>query len=202
MMPKSLLRSEIASSKIEEFTDGALQVVIDDPVVLDREKVRRVLFCSGKVFYTLAEAREKEGIKDTALVRVEQLYPFPKKEIQAILAKYRNARDITWVQEEPKNKGAWTFMEPRLRELLPDPATLHYVGRDESASPATGSTKVHGSEELELVQQALEIAPKAPPTPAVPAQAAAAAATPVVQPASPPARMQAMASGPVTQQMM
>ncbi|QOV88448.1 2-oxoglutarate dehydrogenase E1 component [Humisphaera borealis] len=198
MMPKSLLRAEIATSKIEEFTDGVMQLVIDDPVALDREKVRRVLFCSGKVFYTLSEAREKEGIKDTALVRVEQLYPFPKKEIQAVLAKYRNARDVTWVQEEPKNKGAWSYMEPRLRELLPDPATLHYVGREESASPATGSTKVHGNEELELIQQALEIAPKAPATPVQ----AAAAAAPAAQPASPPARLQAMASSPVTQQMM
>lgn len=196
MMPKSLLRAEMATSKIEEFTDGSAQLVIDDPAPLDREKVRRVLFCSGKVYYTLSEAREKEGIKDTALVRVEQLYPYPRKEIQAILAKYRNARDITWVQEEPKNKGAWTYMEPRLREILPDPATLHYVGREESASPATGSTKVHAAEELELIQQALEIAPKAPPASAAPA------ATSPSQPPSPPARVQAMASSPVTQQMM
>jgi len=196
MMPKSLLRAEFASSRIEEFTDGAMQLVIDDPATLDREKVRRLLLCSGKVFYTLQAAREKEGIKDTALVRVEQLYPFPRKEIQAILAKYRNARDVTWVQEEPKNKGAWSFIEPRLRELLPDPATLHYVGRDEAASPATGSTKMHGAEELELVQQALEIAPK--PSPGA---GGAPAAVPQ-QPSPPPARVQAMASSPVTQQMM
>jgi 2-oxoglutarate dehydrogenase E1 component len=190
LMPKSLLRLEASTSKLEEFTEGQMQLVIDDPIQQDRDKVKRLLLCTGKVFYTLAAAREKEAVKDTAIVRVEQLYPFPKKEIQALLTKYRNARDVTWVQDEPKNRGAWSFMEPRLRELLPDPATLHYVGRDEAASPATGSTKMHEKEQQELVQQALEIAPKAVP--------AAAPATPPAQ----PARVQVTASSPVPQQLM
>ena len=192
IMPKSLLRQPTAASKLEEFTDGAMQLVIDDVTQQDREKVRRVLFCTGKVYHTLATAREKEGVKETAIVRVEQLYPFPKKEIQAVLAKYRNARDITWVQDEPRNRGAWTFMESRLLELLPDPATLNYVGRDEAASPATGSNKMHQAEELELVQQALEIKPKVAP-------AAVAPATPA---APTPARVQVSASGPMPQQVM
>ncbi|MDB5294301.1 MAG: 2-oxoglutarate dehydrogenase component [Phycisphaerales bacterium] len=205
LQPKSLLRQDVATSKVEEFTDGQMQLVIDDPAGPDREKVRRVLFCTGKVFYTLAAARDAAGLKDQAIVRVEQLYPFPKKEVQAVLAKYRNARDVTWVQDEPKNRGAWTFVEPRLLELLPDPVTLHYVGRDEAASPATGSTKTHKAEEAELVQQALEIPPK--PTVAAGAAVTAngngtaggngAAATP-----PPPARVQVSASSPVPQQLM
>jgi len=128
--------------------------------------VRRILFCSGKVFYSLATAREKENVKGVALVRVEQLYPFPRKEIQAVLAKYRQAREICWVQEEPKNRGAWGFMEPRLRELLPDPAVLAYFGRDEAASPATGSYKMHQVEEQEIIGHALEIAPNEKQVPA------------------------------------
>jgi len=91
------------------------------------------------------------------------LYPFPRKEIQAVLAKYRQAREICWVQEEPKNRGAWGYMEPRLRELLPDPAVLTYFGRDEGASPATGSYKMHQVEEQEIISHALEIAGKDQP---------------------------------------
>jgi len=159
MMPKSLLRHEPSFSRIEEFTDGNLQLVIDDPAQPERDSVRRVLFCSGKVYYSLAAAREKENIKGTALVRVEQLYPFPKKEIQAVLSRYRQAREIAWVQEEPENRGAWGFMEHRLRELLPDPAVLTYFGRDEAASPATGNYKMHQVEEQEIIAHALEIAP-------------------------------------------
>jgi 2-oxoglutarate dehydrogenase E1 component len=173
MMPKSLLRSEQSSSKIEEFTDGNLQLVIDDPTTPERDAVRRILFCSGKVFYSLAAAREKENVKGTAIVRIEQLYPFPRKEVQAVLSRYRQAREICWVQEEPKNRGAWSFMEPRLRELLPDPAVLTYYGRDEAASPATGSYKMHQIEEQEILGHALEIAPKE--TAAVAAQAPATA---------------------------
>ena len=101
--------------------------------------MQRVIFCSGKVFYSLAQAREKENVRGTVLVRVEQLYPFPKKELQSIFQRYRNAHDVSWVQEEPRNKGAWSFMEPRLRDMLPETAVLTYTGRDEAASPATGS---------------------------------------------------------------
>jgi 2-oxoglutarate dehydrogenase E1 component len=160
MTPKSLLRYEPSFSKAEDFTDHPFQLVIDDPAQPERDSVRRILFCSGKVFYSLATAREKENVKGTALVRLEQLYPFPKKEVQALLAKYRQAREICWVQEEPKNRGAWGFIEPRLTELLPDPAVLTYFGRDEGASPATGSYKMHQVEEQELIGHALEIAAK------------------------------------------
>jgi 2-oxoglutarate dehydrogenase E1 component len=175
MSPKSLLRYEPSFSRIEAFTDGAFQLVIDDPAAPQRDHVRRVLLCSGKVYYTLAAAREKEEAesREIVLVRVEQLYPFPRRELQQILAKYRHVEEIGWIQEEPKNRGAWTFMEPRLRELLPDNTVLSYYGRDEAASPATGSYKVHQIEERELVSAALELPtrrmpsgpPEAAPTP-------------------------------------
>jgi 2-oxoglutarate dehydrogenase E1 component len=163
MMPKSLLRFEPSTSRIEELIDQGLQLVIDDPQSPERDSVKRLLFCTGKVYYTLAAAREKNGVKDTAIVRVEQLYPFPKKELQQVLAKYRKAHEIGWVQEEPQNRGAWTYMEPRLRELLPDAAVLTYHGREAAASPATGSNKMHQIEEQELIAHALELAPAQAP---------------------------------------
>jgi len=176
MMPKSLLRYEPSFSRVEEFADNPLQLVIDDPAQPERDSVRRILFCSGKVFYSLAAAREKEKVNGTALVRIEQLHPFPKKEVQAVLARYRQAREIGWVQEEPTNRGAWRYIEPRLREMLPDPAVLNYYGRDEAASPATGNYKMHQVEEQEILAHALELAGKEKGAAASgPAQAAKAA---------------------------
>jgi 2-oxoglutarate dehydrogenase E1 component len=159
MMPKSLLRFSPSWAKLNEFTDAGFQLVLDDPSNPEREAVDRILFCSGKVFYSLSAARDKASLRNVAIVRVEQLYPFPKKEIQSILARYNKAHEICWVQEEPRNRGAWQFMEDRLRDMLPDPAVLRYFGRDEAASPATGSFKAHEHEELELIGQALEIGP-------------------------------------------
>jgi 2-oxoglutarate dehydrogenase E1 component len=173
LMPKSLLRYEPSFSTTEQLTDGAVQMVIDDPSDPARDTVKRILFCSGKVYYTLAKAREDAKINGTALVRVEQLHPFPKREIQAVLAKYRQAREIGWVQEEPRNRGAWSFMEPRLRELLPDPAVLTYYGRDEAASPATGNYKMHQIEEKEILTHALELPTKEPAKPGEPVAVAA-----------------------------
>jgi 2-oxoglutarate dehydrogenase E1 component len=183
MMPKSLLRYTPSSSRISEFTDANFQLVLDDPADVQRDDVTRVLFCSGKLFYSLREARDQTNLKNVAIVRVEQLYPFPKKEIQAILAKYRQAREICWVQEEPRNRGAWRFVEDRLRDMLPDPATLTYHGRHEAASPATGSKKAHDHEEREIISHALDL-PVSKPVPAVAKVAAqqpatAGSATPV-----------------------
>jgi 2-oxoglutarate dehydrogenase E1 component len=160
MMPKGLLRYEPSASKMEEFTEGGFQLVIDDPLVRDRERVRRVVLCSGKVYYTLLTAREKQDERkrvDIAVVRVEQLYPFPHKELGNVLARYPRKQEFVWVQEEPKNRGAWSFMLQRLPPLLPDNVVLNYVGRDEAASPATGSIKVHQSEERDIISAALEI---------------------------------------------
>jgi 2-oxoglutarate dehydrogenase E1 component len=159
MMPKSILRSEDSTSSLEEFTNGSFQLVIDDPAGPAREKVKRLLLCSGKVYFKLNAERLKQKIEDVAIVRVEQLYPFPQKEVQAILAKYRNAGEVCWVQEEPRNRGGWDFMRDRLSGMLPETAVLAYCGRDEAASPATGSYKAHAVEEKELVGHALDLSP-------------------------------------------
>jgi 2-oxoglutarate dehydrogenase E1 component len=160
LTPKSLLRFEPATSTIGELAEGAFQTVIDDPHKVDRDRVRRVLLCTGKVYYTLAAAREKAANGDVAIVRVEQLYPFPHKELAAVLSKYRRAQEVGWVQEEPRNRGAWGFMEPRLRPMLTDTQVLNYHGRDEAASPATGSMKMHQIEEQELIAHALDVSPR------------------------------------------
>jgi 2-oxoglutarate dehydrogenase E1 component len=112
-----------------------------------------VILCSGKVYYDLLERRDHEGLKDVALVRVEQFYPFPEEMLKAMLLQYRRTREWIWAQEESQNMGGWTFMEPRLRALG---FACEYVGRDASASPATGSLQVHRREQQELVNAALQ----------------------------------------------
>lgn len=155
MMPKSLLRDERSTSKLEEFTDGRLQLVIDDDSVKP-EQIERVLFCTGKVYFGLVAAREERKIENTAVVRVEQLYPFPKVELEGVLARYPKAKEFFWVQEEPKNMGAWFFVEPRVRGLLPAGTALEYRGRSEAASPAHGFYRVHQLEEQEFIKSALD----------------------------------------------
>ena len=163
MSPKSLLRHKAAVSSLRDLTDGTFQTVIDDVavggapeagVVIDPRGVTRLLLCSGKVYYDLLAARRERALDTAALVRVEQLYPFPEQEIAAIFATYPNARQIVWVQEEPWNMGGWHVMYRRLKRILPDDRTLAYVGRPEAASPATGSYKVHQAEERDLVLNA------------------------------------------------
>jgi 2-oxoglutarate dehydrogenase E1 component len=177
MMPKSLLRFEPSASRIEDFTEHHFQNIIDDGGSADPNAIRRLLFCSGKVYYALAAAREKAKRNDVAIVRFEQLYPFPQRELSEVLNKYRQAEEVVWVQEEPKNRGAWSFMSPRLMEMLPD-AVLHYVGREESASPAAGSLKMHQVEEQEILTAALGVRVRAEVTaPGTPATAVSA--TPV-----------------------
>jgi 2-oxoglutarate dehydrogenase E1 component len=151
MTPKSLLRHKRAVSPVEELTRGSFREVLDDPDA-DPARVRRVLLCSGKVYYDLFERRAEEGRADVALVRVEQFYPFPVEPLRRVLERYRKAKEWVWVQEESLNMGAWTFMESRLRAMGLSP---RYVGRDTSASPATGSLKVHQREQQELVQAAV-----------------------------------------------
>lgn len=156
MMPKALLRLGVTTLD-ELIGDSQFKTVIDDPANLPAAGVTRIALCSGKVYHSLAAARDKANVTDVALVRVEQPYPFPEKEITAALSRYRNARDICWVQEEPKNRGCWSFMEPLVRDLLPSGSTLCYVGRDAAASPATGSHKMHEVEEEEILSHALKL---------------------------------------------
>jgi 2-oxoglutarate dehydrogenase E1 component len=149
MTPKSLLRHKQAVSGIDELRRGAFQEVIDDDGSTDR--VRRVLLCSGKVYYDLLEQRGREQAP-AAILRLEQLYPFPADLLQRLLSKYPRAKDdVVWVQEESHNMGAWSFVEPRLRELG---YQVRYVGRDASASSATGSRQIHLREQRELVRAA------------------------------------------------
>ncbi len=155
MTPKSLLRHRVAVSPLRDLTDHDFEVVIDDGPEIPCERVTRVLLCSGKVYYALLAGRAERAIDSVAIVRVEQLYPFPVDEIAAVLREYPDARDVRWVQEEPQNQGGWDFVAPRLRALLPDDCRLAYIGREEAASPASGSYKLHQKEEAELVHQAL-----------------------------------------------
>jgi 2-oxoglutarate dehydrogenase E1 component len=164
MMPKANLRDAISS--LADLTDGTFQLVIDDPNNPPRERVRRTVLCSGKIYFALENARRKAGIDELAIVRVEQLYPYPQKELQAIFAKYRNAQEICWTQEEPKNRGAWVFMSDRLEPMLGENMILTYAGRDEAASPAVGSKRVSDVEEAEIIQKALELPLAAAPAPA------------------------------------
>jgi 2-oxoglutarate dehydrogenase E1 component len=148
--PKSLLRLPAAASPLAALTAHGFRVVLDDPEVGERGGVSRVLFCSGKVYYDLRAEREKRRDARTAIVRLEQLYPFPQAQLQAAVAGYPNLRDAVWVQEEPKNMGAWSFVRERLEKLLPARAAIRYVGRAESPSPATGNAGVH-KKELEML---------------------------------------------------
>lgn len=152
--PKSLLRLPEAASSIDEFTGGGFLPVIGDAGVKDAANVNRILLCSGKVFYDLIAQRKNLGDESTAIVRVEQFYPFPANMIADQLSKHASASDICWVQEEPQNMGGWFFMEPRLRAMLNANRRLRYAGRAPSASPATGSHTIHQMEQRQLVKEA------------------------------------------------
>jgi multifunctional 2-oxoglutarate metabolism enzyme len=154
MTPKSLLRLPAASSTIEELTGGGFSPVIDDARVKDKAKVKRVVLCSGKVFYDLDAGRRDSDDDRVAIVRLEQFYPFPKTRLQEIFASYPNATQLFWTQEEPKNMGGWFFVENRLEEIKGN-LSLRYVGRPASASPATGSYAIHNLEQEKIVNDAL-----------------------------------------------
>jgi 2-oxoglutarate dehydrogenase E1 component len=155
MTPKSLLRHKLSVSSLEDLTRGSFRNVIDEVDDVDVSKVRRVVFCSGKVYFDLLEARRNFGLHDVAIVRIEQLYPFPIEEYAAVIAKYSNARDIVWCQEEPQNQGAWYQIRHRLHEPLSSKDHLLYSGRAPAAAPATGIAKMHAEQQAELVEAAL-----------------------------------------------
>ncbi len=151
--PKSLLRHKLCVSSVSDFTTGTFQPVIGDASV-DAAGVRRVLLCTGKLYYDLVQARSDRGITDTAIVRIEQLYPMPVDELKAELAKYPNATDFAWIQEEPANQGAWSFVALNLLEHL-DGVRLRRISRPAAAAPAVGSTKLHDMEQAALIEAAL-----------------------------------------------
>ncbi|MEG2827895.1 MAG: 2-oxoglutarate dehydrogenase E1 component, partial [Edwardsiella sp. (in: enterobacteria)] len=157
MSPKSLLRHPLAVSSLDELAQGCFQPAIGEIDPLDAQRVKRVVMCSGKVYYDLLEQRRKNGQDNVAIVRIEQLYPFPHQAVQAVLAPYTQARDFVWCQEEPLNQGAWYCSQHNFREVIPFGAVLRYAGRPASASPAVGYLSVHREQQQALVDDALNV---------------------------------------------
>jgi len=155
MTPKSLLRHRLATSPLEAFTGGAFQPIICDGESLEPKEVERIVFCTGKVYYDLLEARQSRGLKNVAIVRVEQLYPFPKQELLATLADFPHTKEIIWCQEEPQNQGTWDQIKHRFHAQLDGDRQLYYVGRPAAASPAVGQYGVHIKQQETLVDEAL-----------------------------------------------
>jgi 2-oxoglutarate dehydrogenase E1 component len=155
MTPKSLLRHKLSVSALEDLTKGTFQNVIDEVDDIKADKVKRVVFCSGKVYFDLLESRRSDAIDDIAIVRIEQLYPFPAVEYAAVLKKYKNAREIVWCQEEPQNQGSWYQIRHRLHEPLSSKDQLLYAGRAPAAAPATGIPKLHNMELKQFLDAAL-----------------------------------------------
>jgi 2-oxoglutarate dehydrogenase E1 component len=154
--PKSLLRHKLAVSKLDEMGPNTTfhRILWDDKQPAPDDKIKRIVLCTGKVYYDLFEEREKEGVKDTVILRVEQLYPFPFNALTKEMSRYKNAKSVVWCQEEPKNLGYWSFVEPRIEEVMASakltPKRPRYVGRPESAATATGSYKRHNAEQAKL----------------------------------------------------
>jgi 2-oxoglutarate dehydrogenase E1 component len=155
MTPKSLLRHEMSVSSLADLAQGSFCNLIDEVDPIDPARVRRVVFSSGKVYFDLLRARRALAAEDVALVRLEQIYPFPADEYAAITARYPNAAEIVWCQEEPQNQGAWYQIRHRFERPLGGKRVLLYAGRPPAAAPATGVGKVHEAEQARLVQAAL-----------------------------------------------
>ncbi len=152
--PKSLLRNKDATSPISEFTKGSFQTVIPETKDIKADKVKRVIACSGKVYYDLVKQREAKGADDVAIIRVEQLYPFPHKAFAAEIKKYAKATEIVWCQDEPQNQGAWFFIQHNIHENMLDGQKLGYAGRAASASPAVGYSHLHQDQQKALLDAA------------------------------------------------
>ena len=158
MTPKSLLRHKEATSTLEELADGHFQTVIDETSNLDASKVKRIIMCSGKVFYDLRAARQAQGAEDVALIRIEQLYPFPEQDLTDVIARYPNIEDAIWCQEEPMNQGAWYASQHHIRRVVQRHKVdvyLRYTGRDASASVSAGYTALHLKEQEQFINEAL-----------------------------------------------
>jgi len=155
MTPKSMLRNKVSVSTMDELANGSFQNLIPDSHCKDATKAKRVVVCGGKVYYDLAEAADAKGLTDVAIVRIEQLYPFPRAELEAELKRFGNAKEVIWCQEEPQNQGAWYQVQHHLRFCLQAGQNLHYVGRSRSAAPACGHLNTHNAEQAKLLADAL-----------------------------------------------
>jgi 2-oxoglutarate dehydrogenase E1 component len=156
MTPKSLLRHKLSVSALEDLSHGFFRDVIGEIDDLPAEKIRRVVFCSGKVYFDLLEARRADEVRDVAIVRIEQLYPFPSEDYAAAIRHYPNAQEIVWCQEEPQNQGAWYQIRHRLQEPLSHKQELLYSGRAPAAAPAAGMLQLHTIQQTGLVAAAIK----------------------------------------------
>ena len=160
LTPKSLLRHKLAISTLEDLAEGSFQTVIPEIDAQDPAKVGRIVLCSGKVYYDLLEKRRAEGRDDIAIVRLEQLYPFPEDDLIEVLAPYKNAKHIVWCQEEPMNQGAWYCSQHHMRRIISGhdkSLVLEYAGRDASAAPACGYASMHAEQQAKLLQDAFTV---------------------------------------------
>ncbi len=157
MTPKNILRDPIAASPLHEFTEGSFNNVIDEVEDVNVASIKKVIFCAGKIYYDLAKARAEHNISNTAIIRIEQLYPFPQDEVKQLISKYSGARELVWCQEEPRNQGAWYFIQSRrnLNACIRDNQVVRYAGRTYSASPAAGSLHIHKEQQQALIEDAL-----------------------------------------------
>jgi len=155
MTPKSLLRHKLSTSSLVELYNGKFQPLIPEADKLTNSKVKRIIFCTGKVYYDILEQRRKSKIKDIAICRIEQLYPFPHEEVEDEIVRYKNAKEVVWCQEEPKNQGAWYQIMHHFKACVDEHHALLYAGRDPSASPAAGYLAVHREQQSKLVNAAL-----------------------------------------------
>jgi 2-oxoglutarate dehydrogenase E1 component len=155
MTTKSLLRHKLAVSSLAELTDGQFYNVIEEVDQLDSAKVNKVVLCCGKVYYDLLQKRRDEQLNHIAIVRIEQLYPFPKDEFKKAMAQFPHADRIVWCQEEPQNQGAWFASQHHIQECLKPEQKLSYAGRAFAAAPAAGSANLHAKQQEALVAQAL-----------------------------------------------
>ncbi len=154
--PKGLLRLERAATTLEELTDGELRFILDDPTAEQRrEKVERLVLCTGKVYFDMDDNERRQAAENVAIARVEVLYPFAKEQLERVIASYPNLKEIAWVQEEPRNMGAWKVMSRRMPDILPEGVTLTYIGRQGRASPGEGYSGAHSREQERIVLTAL-----------------------------------------------
>lgn len=155
MTPKSLLRHPLAVSNVSELSESEFQLIIPEMDEIDAKKVDRVIFCCGKIYYELLEQRREKKLNNIAIIRIEQLYPFPDEVCKKIFKPYHHVKDVVWCQEEPQNQGAWPSLQPYLANILTKGQELRYIGRQASASPAVGYHAVHEREQEELVTKSL-----------------------------------------------
>jgi len=158
MTPKSLLRLPAASSTVAELVDGRFEPILDDPAAGERnDTIRRLVLCSGKVYYDIQGSKRRDEAPHVAVARLEEIYPFPAAEVSAVVDRYPSLEEVVWVQEEPRNMGALTFVGPRLRAAIPRNVRLRHVARPERASPAEGKASDHAREQGRIVREALDL---------------------------------------------